>query len=656
MKLKHLAILVLFMAFIACSEQEYTKGQGTASNVTFEQLSVEVVDSTGSVVQKHNTRATMNNNKVTWDQGDKFVLNYGDKSAIFSYTPTGYATTDLIKRSDKYYAYYSADNVKKFNDNNYTVTIPNVQTVANGNVTSTSLQYAAVTSTSKTIQFKMVCGVLDLQLKDLNTTIDKVEVTSTSDITGEALVNPEAITSEVKGSKNLTINGNISATSAHCGIVLPTGSRILIIKLWSGSECITRKVNVNIKRATLTKVELNAKFPSKVVDENIIILNEGSWQSDNGQVSFIHNHRITNNWFASINGTKIGDTPQDVLYIPSKNMVVISVNWSNIVYFINTDGRIIAQTENIPNCRALATDGDYVYITSYAHEAADGNTYEGGYVAKIDLNTFQVVQTYGVGYEPEGIAYYNGKVYVANTGGYAFQESHSYEHTVSVIDVITGNVETVDITDSDGSPVINLYGEMSQVGPYLCINSPGDYTSISPATVIFDCRDNSYEVKREVPCTYNTVTSEGKFLTIGSYFSYNTGAYQYNIATIDPVTKESQEGFVVNNKEVESFRSTIESMQNPYCVYINPYTNHCYATDAASYASSGVVYEWDDKGNLVGEPLNCYINPGHMCAIDHTPQSVETRAFNKKPIVLKQIKHLNENRHLSINDYYRNRR
>lgn len=641
-------LLLLFMAvfFVSCTEKEEISESRTMCNVTFEQL----------VDDNLCTRATLAGAKVSWEANDKFVLNYGDKKAIFDYvTNTGFKTSELIKKADKYYGFFSAECVESFNKGVYCINIPSVQTSDNGNITSSSLRFAATTASANTIAFKLVCGVVDIQLQNLNRTVDKVTVTSTLPIAGKAEVDADNLTCTVKGGNTITIEGNISQESAHCAVVLPVGKQTLTITTYAGDETITNKVLVDVKRAILTKTTVNTNFKTESISESVILLNEGNWQSDNGQISYIKDHTITNQWFRSLNGTKIGDTPEDVLYIQNKDMIAISVNWSNLVYFLSKDGRIIATTENVPNCRALATDGDYLYITSYAHEAADGNVYEGGYVAKIDLTSFEVVQTYPTGYEPEGIAYYNGKLYVANTGGYAFQESHSYEHTVSVIDLVTGQREDIEIMDN-GEPVINLYGEMSQVGPYLCINSPGDYNSIQPATVIFDCRDNSYSVISREPCTYNTVTSEGKFLTVGSSFSYSTGKFEYCINTINPVTKEVQEGFILNGKKNEDFRSAIENMQNPYCVYINPYTQHLYATDAASYASAGQVYEWDEKGLRVGEPMNCYINPGHMCGLPYVIGGKDSKVkSHKTPKHIKKQRKLNANRHESINEYYRNR-
>ncbi len=219
--------------------------------------------------------------------------------------------------------------------------------------------------------------------------------------------------------------------------------------------------------------------------EKIILLNEGNWQADNGKITYFENGRVVSNqWFRDNNGYKLGDTPNDIIQV-NDNLIAIAINWSNIVQFIDPSGRAVAATEDVPNNRKLATDGRYVYISSYGHECATVNgfvTFEKGYVAKIDIKTFKVVDVVEVGYEPEGIAYYKGYLFVANTGGYAFQEDHEYETTVSVIDAasmtVVRNVDTGQI---------NLYGKMSQSGRYLCINSPGDYYDIQAATIIFDC-------------------------------------------------------------------------------------------------------------------------------------------------------------------------
>lgn len=107
--------------------------------------------------------------------------------------------------------------------------------------------------------------------------------------------------------------------------------------------------------------------------ERLILLNEGNWQADNGKVTYFEDGRVVSNqWFRDVNGMKLGDTPNDIILV-NDTLIAISVNWSNIVQFIRPDGKAVTATEDIPNNRKLATDGRYVYVSSYGHECGTVN-------------------------------------------------------------------------------------------------------------------------------------------------------------------------------------------------------------------------------------------------------------------------------------------
>ena len=341
----------------------------------------------------------------------------------------------------------------------------------------------------------------------------------------------------------------------------------------------------------------------EVIGENLIICNEGNWQSDNGQLSYYDGTAgvLTNKWFRQVNGSKLGDTPNDIIQV-NDTLIAIAVNWSNIIQYIHPDGTACGATENVPNNRRMCTDGNYLYITSYAHQCGN-QTFEKGYVAKIDVKTKQVVATCEVGWEPEGVRLYEGKLYVANTGGYAFSENHAYETTVQVVDAETmKSIKTID------TGCINLYGEMSQAGQYLCINSCGDYYNVKPKTVIVDCKTD--EVKTfDFPATYNS-TDGDVFYTVGSEFSYNTGEYVYSIKTIYPKTQEVKDGIFC-----EAITQKIKEITSPYELYISPYTKNVYFTDANSYGSAGYLYGYTKEGQQVFAPQKVYVNPAHILAL-----------------------------------------
>nr|WP_288182873.1 hypothetical protein [uncultured Prevotella sp.] len=341
----------------------------------------------------------------------------------------------------------------------------------------------------------------------------------------------------------------------------------------------------------------------EIIGENLIICNEGNWQSDNGQLSYYDGTAgvLTNKWFRKVNGSKLGDTPNDITQV-NDTLIAIAVNWSNIIQYIHPDGTACGATENVPNNRRMCADGNYLYITSYAHKCGN-QTFEKGYVAKIDVKTKQVIAACEVGWEPEGVRLYEGKLYVANTGGYAFSENHAYETTVQVVDAETmKSIKTID------TGCINLYGEMSQAGQYLCINSCGDYYNVKPKTVIVDCKTD--EVKTfDFPATYNS-TDGDVFYTVGSEFSYNTGEYVYSIKTINPKTQEVKDGIFC-----EAITQKIKEITSPYELYISPYTQNVYFTDAGSYGSAGYLYGYTKEGQPVFASQKTYVNPAHILAL-----------------------------------------
>ena len=350
--------------------------------------------------------------------------------------------------------------------------------------------------------------------------------------------------------------------------------------------------------------DITPKIPKpEIIGENLIICNEGNWQSDNGQLSYYDGTAgvLTNKWFRKVNGSKLGDTPNDVIQV-NDTLIAIAVNWSNIIQYIHPDGTACGATENVPNNRRMCAAGNYLYITSYAHKCGN-QTFEKGYVAKIDVKTKQVVATCEVGWEPEGVRLYEGKLYVANTGGYAFSENHAYETTVQVVDAETmKSIKTID------TGCINLYGEMSQAGQYLCINSCGDYYNVKPKTVIVDCKTD--EVKTfDFPATYNS-TDGNVFYSVGSEFSYNTGEYVYSIKTINPKTQEVKDGIFS-----EAITQKIKEITSPYELYISPYTQNVYFTDAGSYASAGYLYGYTKEGKEIFVKQKVYINPAHILAL-----------------------------------------
>ena len=343
------------------------------------------------------------------------------------------------------------------------------------------------------------------------------------------------------------------------------------------------------------------------VSDRLLVLCEGLWGMDNSTISYFDGKTIVNGWFKANNpGMHLGDTGNDIMQV-NDTLIAVSVNWSNIIQYMRPDGRAIAATEDIPNNRRLATDGKrYLYCTSYANK---------GYVAKVDLVTQKIVATCRVGYEPDGIAYYGGKLFVANTGGYAFQEKdHQYESTISVVDAATmTELRRID------TGCINLYGAMSQSGEFVCINSAGDYYDVKPKSIVLNMATEKFKVY-DFPATYNCAYGN-RFYLIGSEFSYSSsdnGGYRYSVHTIDLPSMKEYDGL----GQYSFAMSTIMSMQSPYCIYISPYSGHLYVTDARSYATNGYLYDFNPETENVTKLRLQGLNPGHMVALGAAPYTI----------------------------------
>lgn len=230
--------------------------------------------------------------------------------------------------------------------------------------------------------------------------------------------------------------------------------------------------------------------------------------------------------------------------------------------------------------------------------------FEKGYVAKIDVRTKRVVGACEVGWEPEAIQLYDGKLYVANSGGYEQSEdTHEFETTLSVIDTAT-----MKLIKTINTGYKNLYGDMALAGKYLCISSCGDYYEVAPHTIIMNCETEEMHV---LDFPSNNSVSDGKsFYTIGSSFSYILGTNAFHAHTINPVTME-----VTDEVFSPSITQKLESLEAPYELYLSPYTHNVYFTDAKTYASAGRLYGYTFSGEKLFEPQKTYINPAHILAL-----------------------------------------
>ena len=234
------------------------------------------------------------------------------------------------------------------------------------------------------------------------------------------------------------------------------------------------------KDAELTGEKVDVSALAKLSARKIFLLNEGQMGANNASLDVLRlsDGNYVTGAFRKMNpdaGAGLGDVGNDLLVIGDELWIVI--NNSGLIEVVSAKDETEIAVITVPTPRNIADDGQYAYVSSwagaYASYGADYSISDyknpKGQVYRINLKTKKLEGSAEVGYQPEGLAVCNGKLYVANSGGIASQlpPSYTYDNTVSVIDTKTFKVEkTVEVQvnlknvfpDGDGGVYVTTLG------------------------------------------------------------------------------------------------------------------------------------------------------------------------------------------------------
>ena len=321
------------------------------------------------------------------------------------------------------------------------------------------------------------------------------------------------------------------------------------------------------------------------------LLNEGNMGSNkctldyldlSGNTETVHYYR---NIYAERNPStvkELGDVGNDLKIHDNKLWMVI--NCSNKVEVATADScRRLAKID-IPNCRYIAFDDNYAYVSSYVGPVQISTNTQLGRVYKIDTRTYQKVDSIEVGYQPEELCIVGNKLYVANSGGYRIPQ---YDHTISIIDLSAFKEEKkIDVAD-------NLHRCRADHYNQLWVSSRGTYNG-TPAKLFWLERDKQGEmtVKDNLPVAVSDMCIVGDSLYFfGVEWNYvkmeNEISYGIiNVRTHQLITRQLSEA-----KE-------IESITLPYGLIVNPVHRDFYIMDAKNYVSSGELLHFHADGTF----------------------------------------------------------
>lgn len=318
--------------------------------------------------------------------------------------------------------------------------------------------------------------------------------------------------------------------------------------------------------------------------KGFFLLNEGNMGSNKATLDYFDYETgiYSRNIYAERNPGvtfELGDVGNDIAIYGGKLYAVI--NCSNLVEIMDMETARHITNVSIPNCRYITFHEGFAYVSSYAGAVETDPNYRRGYVAKIDTVSMQVIDTCNVGYQPEEMAVANGKLYVANSGGYM---APNYDNTVSIIDLGSFEVlKTIEVAP-------NLRQVKQGENGLLYVSSRGDYYGNSSATYIIDPITD--KVVKELPLLPNSdMTMKGDSIyVIAHEWSNITQDYETHYAIFD--TKEQ---VTLTRNFIGSHSSEI---MTPYCIAVNPVNGDIFVTDAKDHVTPGKIHCFTPDGEL----------------------------------------------------------
>ena len=292
---------------------------------------------------------------------------------------------------------------------------------------------------------------------------------------------------------------------------------------------------------------------------------------------------------------ELGDVGNDIGIYGDKVYAVINLSNYIEVFDVHTVQHI-GQIE-IPNCRYITFHDGKAYVTSYAGPVEVNPNAEIGFVAEIDTTTLEITRKVSVGYQPDELAAYGGKLYAANSGGYRVP---NYDRTVSVIDLATfTELKKIDVA-------INLHRITVDARGDIYVSSRGDYNNIAPNLYVIDSHTDEVKQKLDIPVSGMYLCDDLLYYYSVAYNSVS-GQNKVSYGILDTRTKE-----VLTDQLITD--GTDRQIMIPYGLAVNPETKEFLLSDAQNYVVTGYVYCFNSEGKLKWKTMGGNI-PGHFAFV-----------------------------------------
>lgn len=333
--------------------------------------------------------------------------------------------------------------------------------------------------------------------------------------------------------------------------------------------------------------------------KGMYVLNEGNMNSNKASLDYLDYTQGTYelNLYNQINPevTKgLGDVGNDIGVYGSK--VYIVVNNSNKIEVLDlATNKRITQVDLV-NCRNITFYDGKAYVSAYLGEVGNADD-PAGIVAEIDTATLTITRKVTVGRQPEKLAVVNGKLYVANSGGYSPPD---YERTVSVIDPASfTEIKRIDVAINLDNLLPDAYGD-------LYVISRGDYYTVSSDLLVIDTHADTLKKDYHIPASNLWIDGDKAYI-YATDFNYNTSKTTISYAMIDVKADTVLPGSFITD-------GTDQLIRVPYGIAVNPVTKEILVADAKDYVSPGTLYCFNAAGKKQWSVTTGDI-PGHFAFV-----------------------------------------
>lgn len=318
--------------------------------------------------------------------------------------------------------------------------------------------------------------------------------------------------------------------------------------------------------------------------KGFFLLNEGNMGSNKATLDFFSYE--TGYYMRNIYPTRnpeivkeLGDVGNDIAIYGDKLYAVI--NCSHYVEVMNVHTAKHIGSIDILNCRYIVFNEGKAYVSSYAGPVQIDPNARPGKVVEIDTLSLEVTREVVVGYQPEEMVITNGRLYVANSGGYRYP---NYDTTVSVIDLETFQVvTTIDVA-------INLHRMQLDRYGLIYVSSRGDYYNIGADVYVIDSHTDEVIGNLGIAASEMCLSGDSLYMTSVEW-SYITNSNTITYTLYDVGRRE-----VVSHNFIAD--GTDERIQIPYGIAINPETKDILVCDAKDYVTPGTLFCFTSEGYL----------------------------------------------------------